>query len=460
MSVIAIYAFYAILFYVCMWRGSSASVDIVSWATGSFLGAAICILLLVALRVSFSFELDAWRRSALFSVSGMLIGIVVHSFESLCCQEDKRKHHLGLCDQHGIRIETLSGSAMLSSDIVTEQTSWEEWAQFAQWIAGGQWWRDIRGSSIADDGESCTTESIIVYNQSLKLIKVCLYAPEDIVCAVPYGGISGRCVGFIQAKDSRVFDLGRQRSAGGAHSQSGRKFNLKIFQPGLFDKELARCCQVRSGQCFAFSDIDGMVRHSPVLSSAVPRAMSNFGRVASAADSSEDEFVPPPFLLAGLGAGEGTKEFGGDLKRNRSFGSSLHVRGSLQGLEDFDGRSRSPGAKEVPVERPLPPRSRALNKKAGLDEIVVWNRSSHEIRACLYRWDDYCCMVPLAGKITEVLWGGYVIEPGAEVRIVPRLAAVRQFTLKVYSTGPGSKELTYLTTTRGNTYTFKDSLLS
>jgi len=95
-------------------------------------------------------------------------------------------------------------------------------------------------------------------------------------------------------------------------------------------------------------------------------------------------------------------------------------------------------------------------RKAGLDEVVVRNRSNQEIRALLFRSNDYCYMVPLVGKL---LTCGDCILPSSERRFTPHIAD-KDFTLKVYSTGAGARELTYLTVYRGHTYTFCDSLLT
>jgi len=88
---------------------------------------------------------------------------------------------------------------------------------------------------------------------------------------------------------------------------------------------------------------------------------------------------------------------------------------------------------------------------------VIRNRSNQEIRALVFRSNDYCYLVPLVGKIIAC---GDIILPANERRFNPKGTVGREFTLKVYSVGPGAKELTYLTVSRGHTYTFCDSLLS
>merc|ERR1712203_588289 len=102
---------------------------------------------------------------------------------------------------------------------------------------------------------------------------------------------------------------------------------------------------------------------------------------------------------------------------------------------------------------------------AGTDEVVVRNRSNQEIRARLFRPNDYCFLVPLASRscgsfLGELLGYGDCIQPNEELRLNPKSELGSDFTLKVYSVGPAAKELTYLTVSRGNTYMFCDSLLS
>jgi len=87
----------------------------------------------------------------------------------------------------------------------------------------------------------------------------------------------------------------------------------------------------------------------------------------------------------------------------------------------------------------------------------VKNRSSQEIRALLFRSNDYCYMIPLVGKLMAC---GDVILPKAERRFQHVRTDAKDFTLKVYSVGPSARELTYLTVSFGNTYIIYDSLLS
>jgi len=87
----------------------------------------------------------------------------------------------------------------------------------------------------------------------------------------------------------------------------------------------------------------------------------------------------------------------------------------------------------------------------------VRNKSNMEIRARLFRTHDFCYLVPLVGNLTAC---GDTIVPHGEMRFDPKNTEDGEFTLKVYSVGPGAKELTYLTASRGHAYTFCDSLLS
>jgi len=137
----------------------------------------------------------------------------------------------------------------------------------------------------------------------------------------------------------------------------------------------------------------------------------------------------------------------GSLKRS---GSSASL--SARRVEDTCTSRRSPAS----ADGTLATVAGCEARRAGLDEVVVRNRSNQEIRAVLFRSNDYAYMVPLVGKLLAC---GDSILPSSERRFVPHTAD-NDFTLKVYSIGTGSRELTYLTVTRGHTYTFCDSLLS
>jgi len=90
-------------------------------------------------------------------------------------------------------------------------------------------------------------------------------------------------------------------------------------------------------------------------------------------------------------------------------------------------------------------------RRAGVDEIVVRNRSNQEIRLMLFNENDYCTLVPLLSDC---------VSPHEERRFTPSMSPAREYTLKVYSVGPGAKEITYFTVARGSAYVFCDSLLS
>lgn len=395
----------------------SGAADKTGFALMVMLCTALLIIFMAAIRYS-AIALGTWKRCLIFSLVGIALALIAYVYARLCCQEDERKHHLGPCSPEGDELESMEFSG-------EKVGYWESWSRFLSWILSGQWWYDINDWSIPADEDCCSRDKVVVHNRSLKLIKVCLYSSCDVVCWVPVGGIAGSCVGFIRAGEKRAFTLPRPWRQ---KAESNDLFRLKVFMPGLLDKELAYYPVAKRGQYFAFVDVEGVVRRSRFLSSSLapfapPPLPSN-------TESSEEEYVAAAKAMRKDSKFESLT----GLMRKRNSSNSLQLLSQSPGPDEVGGSSR----------------------KAAPDEIVIRNRSSHDVRAMLFRPNDYCCMIPLVGKLTAC---GDCILQGEERRFTP-LAHSPEFTLKVYSVGPAAKELTYLTVSRGNAYTFCDSLLS
>jgi len=272
--------------------------------------------------------------------------------------------------------------------------------------------------------------AIKIYNQSLKQIKVCLYSSADMLCWLPYGGIAGRYVGFISAEESHTFLLPHEPLG-----HPSKCYTLKVFKPCIFDQELACYRGAHGSQCLAFVDTEGMIKP------AQPHMMSIWNGIP---ESSEDEVAPVK-----MDSDESI-----NLVPKRSCARLL--ANSRNGLSrcSSTGSLLPEGSHELRPLRRLP--ASPSSKRSRMDEIVVRNRSAQEIRALLFHLNDYSCIVPLVGKLTLC---GDVILSESERRFAPKTAS-DEFTLKLYSVGPGSRELTYFTVARGRTYTFCGSLLS
>ncbi|CAE7731438.1 Tnpo3 [Symbiodinium sp. CCMP2592] len=343
----------------------SGAADKTGFALMVMLCTALLIIFMAAIRYS-AIALGLWKRCLIFSLVGIALALIAYVYARLCCQEDERKHHLGPCSPEGDELESV--------EFPGEKIGyWESWSRFLSWILSGQWWYDINDWSIPADEDCCSRDKVVVHNRSLKLIKVCLYSSRDVVCWVPVGGIAGSCVGFIRAGEKRAFTLPRPWRQ---KAESNDQFRLKVFMPGLLDKELAYYPVAKRGQYFAFVDVEGVVRRSRFLSSSLaPFALPP---LPSNTESSEEE-------LGKTGVGDSKFESLTGLMRKRS--------NSLQLL------SQSPGPDEVA----------GSSRKAAPDEIVIRNRSSHDVRAMLWPSLMKSC---------------------------------------VYSVGPAAKELTYLTVSR------------
>uniref|UniRef100_A0A7S4VJX7 Uncharacterized protein n=1 Tax=Alexandrium monilatum TaxID=311494 RepID=A0A7S4VJX7_9DINO len=433
--------------YLLTFQRASSSDDVGGFCLFVLMLVSIVGLLLVTGWWSLIVDLDTVNRCALFSVLFTVLSMLVYGYV-LCLQEDERKHHLDLCTADGDVFER----AEKIDEGTVDDDNWAALVLFLNWIASWRWWSDCQASLDAPDDEELTStpvdddsqlrDIITVHNRTLKLIKVCFYSPEDMFCFVPFGGVSGDCVGLIQAEECRSFRMPRRIGAAPA-----AWYTLKVFQPAVFDRELARYARARHGHHLAFFDVEGTVKRSRLLSAGraavEPKAPIPFS------DTSDDE-------LAGRHRPHSLGSSGG-LKRNSSSSSSALLC-NVRCLEDSLALRRCSGS---PTQTGSPtqggsPTEISEARKAGLDEVVVRNRSNQEIRALLFRSNDYCYMVPLVGKL---LTCGDCILPSSERRFTPHIAD-KDFTLKVYSTGAGARELTYLTVYRGHTYTFCDSLLT
>jgi len=412
--------------YHCMFRGVSSSSDIPGYIIGTLASWAVVCGLIGVVRLSWHWDLGAVNTTALLSAGGLLLGVVSYSYACVLLQEDERKHHLGLQRPDGAVVEQRHRPMCL-------QDLW----RFFVWIVTWQWFEDASAlPATADEEESIPAgEAIIVHNETLKLIKVCLYAPDDLICWVPYGGISGRYVCFVHAMGSKTFDLRGARSRGGV-------LQMKVFQPGVFDRELACLARAERGQVLTFSDVEGMVRRSRSLSSA-PAPPSAPRRDPCVTDDSEDDCGRALSALGGLlprsAATEALAQGGAGGGLLRRCGSSGFLPTAPTEVAEGAGMCSNRASQGADV------------RKAAPDEIVVRNRSNQDISIMLFNSNDYCFLVPLHGGCTP---------PREAHRFKPQGSPAREFTLKVYSVGPGAKELTYLTVSRGSTYMFCDSLLS
>mmetsp|Transcript_94242 Transcript_94242/g.236524 ORF Transcript_94242/g.236524 Transcript_94242/m.236524 type:complete len:517 (-) Transcript_94242:81-1631(-) len=448
--------------YLFAFRRVSSSVDVWSYVLGNFAFLVLFGMLLAGARFSLQFDLSALNRSVLFSIAGLIVGSVLYTYIRLCLQEDERKHHLGLCTQEGFAIgQPLVTQAAIAEDPAVS-SYYEDIVCFIGWVLTWQWWVDLHDFPVSADEECTSADTITVHNHTLKLVKVGFYSPDDVLCWVPFGGISGHGMGFVRAGQCRTFSLRRRGS-----DPNGGFYQLKVFQPGFLDKELASCTRAICGQHFAFSDVESMVKRSRVLSAPPatlglvrPEAMRPLCDLAALSSESSDDELPEALVRD---SGSGTQlRVGGEgalmHRSNRIESFNLSVAGHGGGL------GAAVGAEDSSTS-PVKSRSSIEARRASPEEVVVRNRSNQEIRVRLFRTNDYCFMVPLASsscgsRIGELLGWGDLIPPHGELRLDPKHTLDGEFTLKVYSVGPGAKELTYLTASRGSTYFFCDSLLS
>jgi hypothetical protein len=444
--------------YRFSFHGKARTVDIAGYVVMVVISAMVLVTFLGAVRLLLTLDIDSSSRCMLFSGSITLVVCLTYSYITLACSEDERKHQLCPCKPEGLEVGCHKEER--------QEQDWKNYSRFLEWIISWRWWMDLQDWGLATEEDCKSGDTITVHNHTLKLIKVCFYSPEDLFCWVPYGGVSGRCVGLISAGNCRSFYLPRKDD-----TQEDEQFKLKIFQPGLLDKELACFHKASRGRSFAFLDVEGMVRHSRLLSSTRSPLESSLTIPESSEDESSHTTTPRTTtnsdgkpsspvrpLTPPQAAGASQSELdllrlggrGGGLARRHSSSDNLQQL-ALEVPRVGDELSADSSPSQAQKE------GRLEVRRAGPDEVVVRNRSNQEISARLFRSDDYCYFVPLIGKFTAC---GDCILPDSERRFNPAKIADRDFTLKVYSIGAGARELTYLTVSRGHTYTFCDSLLS
>lgn len=358
-------------------------------------------------------------RLLIFIVVGIVIGIVGYCLAVLYCLEDSRKHSLHACgpvDSSPATLSSLEIAVEALSNLQVLQTYARRWHD----VFRARWWHDIVDYRSAPvDEESIEHDGMLgitVHNKTLKKIKVCLYASYDCLCWVPLGGVSGDLVGFVPAEQSRVFSL--------AAFQGERKhtYKLKVFQPGLLDIELACQANVPCGSAYVFQDAEQIVKRT---------------------------------LSRQHGVGALSKSQLTDSFHSEEEQEDLWMLGGRRGSDSVRSRQRSISgdysSAKVPQSLVVPPRL------PNSDEILLRNRSQQDIRAHLFSTNDYVNWIPLVGKIASC---GDSILPDKDRWFTLKNVVAREFTLKIYDAGPNAKELTYLTVTKGQTYTFGNSLLS
>jgi len=430
--------------YVVNFKRCSSSADIPGYCVLLITSFAVACLVVIIGRISMQMQLAVLHHYGFFGGLGVASVLCWQVCVSIFLHEDERKHFLGLCGPGG---EALDLARCTHSGSANAECKWESFVIFARWIITWQWWHDCtfipadkpHASAMPPHGGA-----IKIYNQSLKQIKVCVYSSADMLCWLPYGGIAGRHVGFIHAEESYTFLL--------PHEPPGHPSNcytLKVFQPCIFDLELACYRGACGSQCLAFVDIEGMVQLArPHMMSVLQLQHKSCNALPESSEdalpeSSKDEDTPVSM--------DGDESINPAPKGScpwspASNGSSLtrcSSAGSLlpEGSHELQPLCRLPASPTRPTR---------------MDEIVVHNRSTQEIRALLFRLNDYSCIVPLVGKL---IFCGDVILPETERRFVPKDGA-EEFTLKLYSVGPSARELTYFTVTRGREYTFCGSLVA
>jgi len=406
-------------YHLCF-RRTTSSVDVSGYIIVCLLIAALLSCIWGAGRYSLLLDMGVQNRCMLLSALGLGAGVTIYVFALACCQADERKHHLVICS------DTLDAPADPEEAIAESDASCDSgtslWALVRYLALVYRSHRHLLlGLFLAAECEDVRADGIVVHNQTLKQIKVCLYLSADMFCWVPLGGISGHCVGFIQAEQCRTFKLPQNLRMDGG-------FKLKVFQPGLFDKELACFPKAQLGQNLSFHDVEGMMKRSRKL-------CSDCAWKAAPGTSSESE------LEASMVAASGSKSNVAPARVVDDNDSSCLLKRNSGGLR-FTKTSIRSLSSEV--------------RRAAPNEVVVRNRSCQEIRVLLFRSTDYSYVMPLVGHALASC-GDCILTDG-ERRFNPK-GPDEQFTVKVYSVGASGRELTYLTVHRGQAYTFCDSLL-
>mmetsp|Transcript_49918 Transcript_49918/g.109010 ORF Transcript_49918/g.109010 Transcript_49918/m.109010 type:complete len:436 (-) Transcript_49918:173-1480(-) len=85
---------------------------------------------------------------------------------------------------------------------------------------------DMRHTADPADDDTCLEGKVLLQNKSRSQVKVCLYRGNDVLQWVPYGGVRGSGVRFIDPEESSTFEV------------PPGEYCVKIFRPGLIDVPL------------------------------------------------------------------------------------------------------------------------------------------------------------------------------------------------------------------------------
>lgn len=409
--------------YVFWFTGYSGSKDRVAFVVLLVIVVTVLVVSYVAVYFVVS-RLEFPSRLALLCVGTTCLSTALYVFVGEACVEDQRKHAISVCTSSGKAVPMSAPSPEKCEDKLLDLY------EFASHFCSKESVSDLfitKEPHLPSIDEGHSEESILVFNRTLKLVKVVLYARHDCICWIPVGGVAGPCVGFVAANSSRSFLPPRC----GANDF----YRMKVFQPGLLDKELAVFPKVHTGQSLGFFDIEGMVRRDKKLPRILQNKLSVIHHMTSESEMSD-------FSASDVDSGR-EQEQAFEIPKLGRFASPLlkSSRSTTCLSSSSQGQVRR---SSISPARPASP-----------FEIVLRNRSRREIRVMLFVATDLVQLVPLNGPLR----GGDIVPKAGEVRLRPPSNSGNEFNLQLFSVGPASKQLTYLTVVRGQVYVCGDSLV-
>ena len=278
---------------------------------------------------------------------------VTYLYAQIVFVEDKRKHILQLLRRFS------------SCSTASVQDSVHSLSGFVLWIVDILLWRAKFSLLPSDSLTDKDTKSFSLRNSTLKTVKVCIYDSRDFCCWIPHGGIGGPGVVFISS--GKTGEIPCNTCA----------VTLKVFIPGMIDKEIGCAPGARAGDLWEIRDVCMRIR-----------------RIHK--DSEDHDNYSPALLIKPEGLDTGARR----IKRNPS---SFHISSS----------GSSPSL--TPVSPLLAPSGEYTKSNEQSVGITIKNDSVLPVQVKFYRDGARSFLRPLDVE------GSQIPIPSGEVRIFENL---------------------------------------
>jgi hypothetical protein len=292
-------------------------------------------------------------------------------------------------------------------------------------------------------------KKIIITNQTLKRVKVCVYHRADYCCWVPVGGLTGGMY-ELERGEELVFSPHWPSSA----------FRVKIFAHGVIDYELASHPCVVRGHKYAFIDVSKPI--TALSAYSPPPSAKRVSYPSPVSDSSDDDHSEEEAFVNNVTAGKASLSIASKgLRRVPSSRANLSAAGSSHPSSPAGEFLITPTGK-----------SRRQFKQYFLNNdcsgcISFLNESTGEIRVSFFNNDDSSFVRAMDSfsirfSSAEVVQSSNLIQRNEwKVFEFDGKQAKDRFCVRVKSVlGQASLELSYCTAFLGEAFAIRDPIVS